>query len=90
MSTTGALLCCRMEMKGVSFNRLTSNPHPLTSFRWKEMYAGKEHAGEEWTDILGWHQGIVTISGDGKGVFRCPGGSISIWVKVGARGRDGF
>jgi alpha-amylase len=54
------------------------------------MEVGKEHAGEEWTDILGWHQGVVTIGGDGWAVFRCSGESVSIWVKVGARGRDGF
>ena len=22
---------------------------------------GKEHAGEKWTDAMGWHQGEVTI-----------------------------
>ena len=52
------------------------------------MDVGKEHAGEEWTDFLGWHPGVVKIDENGKGTFRCPGLSVSIWVKVGARGRD--
>ena len=54
------------------------------------MDVGKEHAGEEWTDFLGWHLGAVKIGEDGKGRFRCPARSISIWVEVGARGRDGW
>ena len=58
--------------------------------RWKHMEVGREHAGEEWTDILGWYQGVVKIAEDGWGVFRCHGQSVSIWVKLGARGRDGF
>jgi len=53
------------------------------------MEVGKEHAGEEWTDVLGWYQGIVKISEDGWGVFRCHSQSVGIWVKLGARGRDG-
>lgn len=66
------------------------NPYPLASLRWKHMEVGTEHAGEEWTDILGWHQGVVKIAENGWGDFRCSGESVSIWVKVGARGRDGF
>ena len=31
----------------------------------KKVELGKEHAGEVWTDVLGWRQGEVTI-GDGK------------------------
>lgn len=27
----------------------------------KKCEVGKEHAGEKWTDLLGWHQGEVTI-----------------------------
>jgi len=52
------------------------------------MEVGREHAGEEWTDILGWYQGVVKISEDGWGNFRCHGQSVSIWVKLGAKGRD--
>jgi hypothetical protein len=85
-----APLCYRTEMRGASSRHLTPNPHALTSLRWKHMEVGKEHAGEKWTDILGWHQGVVTIAEDGWGDFYCSGESVSIWVKVGARGRDGF
>jgi alpha-amylase len=65
------------------------NPYPLNVVRWKHMEVGREHAGEEWTDLLGWYQGVVKIAEDGWGVFRCHGESVSIWVKLGARGRDG-
>jgi len=54
------------------------------------MEVGREHSGEDWTDILGWHQDAVKIAEDGWGDFRCSAESVSIWVKVGARGRDGF
>jgi len=27
----------------------------------KRIEVGKDHAGEKWTDVLGWHQGEVTI-----------------------------
>jgi len=90
MLTMGALLCYQMETMGMSFRYLTQNPYPLTSFRWKHMKVGREHAGEEWTDILGWHQGVAKIAEDGWGDFSCSAESVSIWVKVGARGRDGF
>ncbi|GAA97044.1 glycoside hydrolase family 13 protein [Mixia osmundae IAM 14324] len=46
--------------------------------------------GEEWTDVLGWHQGTVTIGDDGWGDFHCPASSVSIWTKKDARGRDTF
>lgn len=32
----------------------------------KKVEVGKEHAGEKWTDAMGWHQGEVTID-EGKG-----------------------
>jgi alpha-amylase len=31
----------------------------------KRCEVGKEHAGEKWTDVMGWHQGEVTIE-EGK------------------------
>lgn len=31
----------------------------------KRCEVGVEHKGEKWTDVLGWHQGEVTI-GDGR------------------------
>lgn len=54
------------------------------------MDVGKEHAGEVWTDVLGWSQGEVQINSDGWGQFRCPGGSVGIWTAKDARGRDEF
>lgn len=27
----------------------------------KRCEVGQEHAGEKWTDVMGWHQGEVTI-----------------------------
>ncbi|KAH8827374.1 putative alpha-amylase [Flagelloscypha sp. PMI_526] len=38
----------------------------------KHMEIGKGHAGEVWTDILGWKQGEVTIGEDGWADFGCP------------------
>lgn len=83
-------LCYQTEIMGVSSRHLTPNPYSLTSLRWKHMEVGRKHAGEEWTDILGWHQGVAKIAEDGWGDFSCSAESVSIWVKVGARGRDGF
>ena len=54
------------------------------------MEVGKEHAGEEWTDALGWYQGVVKVAENGWATFRCHAESVSIWVKVDARGRVGF
>lgn len=31
----------------------------------KKVEVGKDHAGEKWTDAMGWHQGEVTI-GEGE------------------------
>ena len=90
MLTTGALLYCRTETKGTSVCHLALNHCPLISLRWKHMEIGKEHVGEEWTDILGWSQGVVKVAEDGWGDFPCSAESVSIWVKVGARGRDGI
>lgn len=40
----------------------------------------QEHAGEVWSDVLGWHSGEVTINEDGKAEFRC---SVSSLFAVG-------
>ncbi|KIO17122.1 glycoside hydrolase family 13 protein [Tulasnella calospora MUT 4182] len=47
----------------------------------KWMEVGKEHAGEQWIDLLGWYQGEVTLNDDGWGEFKCHARSIGIWVK---------
>ncbi|KAK9450935.1 glycoside hydrolase superfamily, partial [Limtongia smithiae] len=56
----------------------------------KKMFVGEEHAGQVWTDVLGWEPGEVTIDDDGFGLFKCPGVSIAIWVNKDAGGRDRF
>jgi len=88
--TTVALSYYQMGTKGVSFRSSTLNHYPLISLRLKHMEVGREHSGEDWTDILGWHQDAVKIAEDGWGDFPCSAESVSIWVKVGAKGRDGF
>jgi alpha-amylase len=55
-----------------------------------KMAVGKEHAGEKWTDVLGWEEGEVEIDGDGYGLFKCPGTSVAVWVRSDAEGRDQF
>jgi len=57
---------------------------------WKRMHVGEMHAGEKWTDVLGWEQGEVVIGGDGVGEFRCGGTSVSVWVNKEAEGRERF
>ncbi|KAF8320734.1 putative alpha-amylase [Clavulina sp. PMI_390] len=54
----------------------------------KRMEVGKEHTGEKWIDLLGWHQGDVIIGEDGWADFRCSARSVSVWIKEDARGRD--
>lgn len=56
----------------------------------KHMEIGKEHAGEVWTDLLGWSQGEVKINDDGWADFRAPASSVSIWTNKDAKGRDDF
>ncbi|KAG9102539.1 hypothetical protein FRC06_001813 [Ceratobasidium sp. 370] len=56
----------------------------------KSLYAGKEHTGEKWSDLLGWHEGEATIDEEGWAEFRCPANSVSIWTKTDARGREEF
>lgn len=63
-----------------------SNAGPGT----KKMHVGEMHAGEIWTDVLGWEKGEITIQEDGTGDFTCSGTSVSIWVNREAEGRDKF
>ncbi len=56
----------------------------------KWMHVGEMHAGEVWTDVLGWSNEEVRINSDGWGEFRCHGTSVSIWVYRNAEGRDRF
>ena len=54
------------------------------------MDVGKDHAGEVWTDVLGWYQGEVKINEDGWGEFKCPARSVSVWTMHDAQGREEF
>jgi len=56
----------------------------------KRMYVGEMHAGEKWTDVLGWESREVEIDHEGFGMFICPGTSVSVWVNKDAEGRDRF
>ena len=56
----------------------------------KRMYVGESHAGEVWTDILGWERKEVTIDRHGNGLFPCVGLSVSVFVNRNADGRDRF
>ncbi|EHY55318.1 hypothetical protein HRR83_008764 [Exophiala dermatitidis] len=54
----------------------------------KKMFVGKEHAGEVWTDVLGWQTDEVKIDDEGFGQFMCPGTSVSVWVNKDAQDRS--
>ncbi|ESZ90427.1 glucan 1,4-alpha-maltohexaosidase [Sclerotinia borealis F-4128] len=54
----------------------------------KRMFVGEGHAGERWTDVLGWGNGEVVIGGGGWAEFSCGQGSVSVWVDKEAEGRE--
>ena len=54
----------------------------------KRMFVGEMHAGEEWTDVLAWSEGVVKIGDDGFGEFRCGQCSVSVWVNKDAERRN--
>jgi hypothetical protein len=54
----------------------------------KRMFVGQQHAGEQWTDILEWHSGTVTIDSRGYGIFPVSKVSVSVWVNARAEGRE--
>lgn len=56
----------------------------------KRMHVGEMHAGERWTDVLGWAQGEVVIGDDGFATFQCGQCSVSVWVRDDAEGREQF
>ncbi|EON96281.1 putative alpha-amylase protein [Phaeoacremonium minimum UCRPA7] len=56
----------------------------------KRMHVGEQHAGEKWTDVLGWSDREVEIGEDGFGEFVCGQTSVSIFVNKDAEGRDKF
>lgn len=60
-----------------------------TGWRWneKKMCVGKQHAGEVWSDIMGWAWGEVAIDRAGEGVFTVGHRSMGVWVNKSAPGR---
>ncbi|KAF2461988.1 alpha--amylase-like protein [Lineolata rhizophorae] len=56
----------------------------------KRMYVGVSHAGEVWTDMLGWSKGEVAIDNKGWGKFTCASASVGVWVNKEAAGRELF
>lgn len=63
-----------------------SNAGPGT----KRMHVGEMHAGERWTDVLGWSDREVEIGQDGFAEFPCGQCSVSIYVNKEAQGRERF
>ena len=66
---------------------IMSNADPKT----KGMFGGKEHSGEVWTAVLGWHSEEVKIDREGFVEFMCSGtnevcGEDANWDKSGAEG----
>ncbi len=51
------------------------------------MNVGTQHAGEHWTDLLGWAWGNVSIDREGWGLFPVGPRSVGIWVSEQAEGR---
>ncbi len=50
----------------------------------KTMCMGVPFAGQTFVDLLGNQEGEVVLDESGCGVFRCGGGSVSVWVPKGA------
>jgi hypothetical protein len=56
----------------------------------KTMFVGRHHAGEQWTDLLGWNQEVIIIDGSGWATFPVSTRSVSVWVSAAADDRDRF
>ena len=52
------------------------------------MNVGQQHAGERWTDILGWAWDVVTIDRGGWGTFRVGPRSVGVWTHKNGQGRQ--
>lgn len=55
---------------------------------YKRMWVGEMHAGEVWTDVLGWNACRAEVGSDGFATFWCCGYSVSVYVREGAKGRE--
>lgn len=71
----------------MSWTQDTELGNPAPSLR---MSVGKDHAGETWTDILGFEWNIVVIDENGLGQFPCRKNSMACFVNNKARGRERF
>lgn len=56
----------------------------------KTMFVGRHHAGEQWTDLLGWNQEVIFIDSSGWATFPVSTRSVSVWVSAAADDRDRF
>lgn len=54
------------------------------------MFVGKQHAGESWSDILGNVASSVTIGTDGFAKFAAPSNNVSVYIKTDAWKNVGF
>ncbi|KAH7094554.1 alpha amylase [Paraphoma chrysanthemicola] len=54
------------------------------------MSVGRQHAGETWTDILGFEKDAVEIDRDGVGRFVCERNSMACYTNEAAIGRERF
>ncbi|KAJ5551922.1 hypothetical protein N7461_006620 [Penicillium sp. DV-2018c] len=80
----------------IGFVRYGTHEHPFGlacilsngSSSYKRMFVGHGHAGEVWTDILGWRDDTVVINRCGYGVFPVAAMSVSVWVNFRAPGRN--
>jgi alpha-amylase len=57
------------------------------SYAHKRMNVGRQHAGETWTDIMGWAWGQVSIDREGWGMFPVGPRSVGVWVNERAEGK---
>ena len=46
----------------------------------KDMYVGERYAGKIFYDALGYCQNQVVIDQQGHGLFKCQGGSVSVYI----------
>jgi alpha-amylase len=69
----------------MSWSQNTDQLNPSIS-----MNVGKQHAGETWTDVLGWEWAVAVIDEDGVGKFPCQWNGMACFVNGKARGREKF
>ncbi|KAJ5089845.1 CAZyme family GH13 [Penicillium argentinense] len=56
----------------------------------KRMFIGRQHAGTQWKDILGYHRTSVVIDKRGYGNFPVNATCVGVWVDSAAVGKDGL